>query len=237
MVLRLTAIMLALLVGTEFASAQPAPAVTALLPLEQCMAHVATDPRFVSQTNEQLGTSVQFAEVSQHYCSDEIGKLWSLAHTRARARLGLPEKGPIALEQQKLAEEEMDRIVLSAWPDASKLRANPPALGQARTAKFVLAWLLEGPQTTNLLDHKAALCAKAQIGNSALPMEDFQALYVGRFSPAMNRLLKRCGYAEWRQRLADATVKRFADVDSEVRVAAIDWLLGQLTFSAALSYP
>lgn len=226
-----------LLATAPLAAGTPAVAVPGTAALELCLAHLAGDPHFVRQSSEALGASSDFAESAKHYCADEIAEFWSAAHSRARQKLGLPDEGEHAPDQQRLVQQEMSAMILAAWPAASAMRANPPSMDHDRMAFFIFTWLLDDENVERLIDEKAAMCAKDKLGNSSLPEQDLTDLARGRFSARMTKLLNSCGYKEWRRNLDQAVAQRFPTSEPAARSGAINLFIGQVTFWAALSQP
>ncbi|MBN8483701.1 MAG: hypothetical protein J0L50_02890 [Sphingomonadales bacterium] len=203
--------------------------------LERCLAHVANNPEFSGRSSEALGSDGQFAKAAKDYCGDEISPLWKVVHGRARQQMGLPANGPPAYGQQALAEREMDAIILGAWPKASTMRAEPPALGRQRLTRYVMVWLLKDGDDAQMIDETAVLCARDRLRKNPLPQDDLAPLLQGKFSPTVTRLIADCGYPAWRDRLGAILSARFPAEDPALRADIANWYIGQMTFWAMLS--
>lgn len=203
--------------------------------LERCLAHVANNPEFAGRSSEALGSDAAFAKAAKDYCGDEISPLWKVVHGRARQQMGLPANGPPAYGQQALAEREMDAIILGAWPKASTMRAEPPALGRQRLTRYVMVWLLKDGDDAQMIDETAVLCAQDRLRKNPLPQDDLAPLLQGKFSPTVTRLIADCGYPAWRDRLGAILSARFPAEDPALRADIANWYIGQMTFWAMLS--
>lgn len=182
-----------------------------------------------------LGSGPGFAKAAKDYCGDEISPLWKVVHSRARQQMGLPPSGPRAEGQQVRAERELDAIILEAWPKASAMRANPPAMGRQRLSRYVMVWLLKDGDDVQMIDRAAVLCAREKLRKNPLPQDDLAPLMQGKFSPAVARLIADCGYQAWRDRLGGILAARFPAEDPELRADIANWYIGQMTFWAMLS--
>lgn len=190
--------MIAALLASALASAAPAaPAENRALAV--CMAHASRTDAFRGIASEALAGDEAFIEaVRGRWCADEASAYWPVAHEEARVALGLPEGTTYTFGKQRLAEANMARMMREAWAAAAPLRADPPAMGAQRRAKFKLVWTLENLSETSpvgLAAKPAVTCVAAKLREEPVKLRALGEAVAKRETIDLAPHAEACGYA------------------------------------------
>jgi hypothetical protein len=206
--------------------------------LVQCLAYLAHGPEYAALNDRALMRSKAFLDdAKDHFCSDESGPFWPMAHERASTRLGISKEDDTSgtsLEQQEIAEDEMRAILREALSEAVKDRARPKPLPKERLEGFALSWLLSdrNQKAMHTLIEKPVACASKTLKSSReLQPEDIMA---GLDSPAFRSATAPCGLETAQRALMQWLTMRFPELDKQGAEEVAKALLGQMTFYAVL---
>lgn len=203
--------------------------------LVQCLAYLAQAPEYRSLSDDDLRTNNGFLHAAKNvYCSDEVLPFWDLAHRRARAKMKLPRGGPTSIEQQELAEQEIQFLIADAWQEARATRNQPEPLSRERLSKFIMVWVLDEHNSAVLgsaAEESVSCVVAAMKKDGTFRAEDVTA---GRETPAVRKVVSDCGYDRAQQTVARAITARFPDADAAFARAIANDLMGQFTFWAML---
>ena len=204
--------------------------------LINCLAYMAHGPEYASLSDDDLAHNDAFIDAAKgKYCSDEASPFWSIAHQKARAKLGTAADAPLSFEQQDLAEQEMQSILGEAWKEARKYRAAPNPLPTDKMARFTFSWLLDDRNAAGIMSlaEKPLQCARIAVqGRRDLNPEDMMA---GMASPTFRTIGISCGYEAAQQAVAGRIKARFSEMDTDLANDIANSYLSQMTFWAALA--